>query len=118
MEAGKQNRLKADLLAERFPEVANVTINMTYYQKGANPVLMVRTIHMLPMDPACFNMACMIKGCIEGGFDLTPTIGKMVKSRKKIGKGRLVCRGKTDARVSDHASVDYEIGIQYHRRSR
>lgn len=118
MELNRQNRLATGLLSERFPEVSSILINMTYYQKGVNPVLMLRTIHVLPSDSAYFNMDCMIKGCVDGGFDLTSVIKKTVKARKKTVKGKLVCRGKTDTNSADHASVDYEIGIQYRKKSR
>ncbi len=117
MELNRQNRLAMGLLSERFPQVASILINMTYYQKGANPVLMLRTINVQPPDSAYFNMDCLIKGCVDGGFDLTSIIGKMVKARKKIAKGKLVCRGKTDTNSPDHASVDYEIAIHYGRKS-
>jgi hypothetical protein len=95
-----------------------MVINMTYYQKGANPILMLRTINVIPTDSAYFNMECMIKGCVNGGFDLSRVIAKMVKAHKKVGKGKLKCRGKTDVDSSDHASIEYEIGIQYKKKSR
>ena len=118
MELNKQNKLASGLLSERFPGVSGMVINMTYYQKGVNPVLMLRTINVLPTDSAYFKMECLIKGCVDGGFDLAPVIRSMVKNRKKVGRGKLVCNGKTDTRTSDHASVEYEITIQYGRKSR
>jgi len=118
MELNRQNRLATGLLSERFPEVSGILINMTYYQKGANPVLMLRTIHVRPSDSAYFNMDCLIKGCVDGGFDLTSVIKKMVKDRKKTGKGKLVCHGKTDADSLNHASIEYDIEIQFGKKSR
>ncbi len=118
MELNRQNRLATGALAERFPQVASMRIHMTYYQKGVNPVLMLRTINVQPPDSAYFNMDCLIKGCVDGGFDLTSIISKMVKARKKTAKGKLVCRGKTDTSSADHASVDYEIEIHYGKKSR
>jgi hypothetical protein len=118
MELHRQNKLATGLLSERFPEVASIVFHMTYYQKGANPVLMLRTINVLPTDSAYFNMECLIKGCVDGGFNLTSVIKNMVKSRKKIGRGKLSCSGKTDTNVPDHASVEYEIAIQYKKKSR
>ena len=91
---------------------------MTYYQKAANPVLMERTINILPASYAYFNMECMIKDCVNGGFDLTPAISDLIKNRKKSGKGKLVCKGKTSPVSPEHASVSYEISIQYIKKSR
>ncbi len=118
MELNKQNRLAAGLLSERFPQVSGIVISMTYYQKGANPVLMLRTVNVVPTDSAYFNMECVIKGCVDGGFDLSKIIANMVKARKKIGKGKLTCCGKTDVHPSDHASIDYEIDIRYNKKLR
>jgi hypothetical protein len=90
---------------------------MTYYHKGVNPVLMVRTVNFFPSGFAYFNMDCMIRGCVDGGFDLTSVISDMIKNHKKLRKGKLICNGKNDDLASDHASIDYEIRIQYNRQS-
>jgi hypothetical protein len=117
-EQARQNRLASGLLADRFPNVAGLVIRMTYYQKGTNPVLMLRTVHISPADFAYFVMDCMIKDCSDGGFDLTPVISDMVKTRKKTGKGKLDCHGKTEPETPDHASISYEIEIDYSKGSR
>ena len=117
-EQTRQNKIASGPLADRFPGVAGILIKMTYYQKGASPILMLRTIHVAPSDPAYFAMDCMIKDCTDGGFDLTKVIATMVKDRKKTAKGRLDCGGKTDPETPDHASVAYEITIEYRKKSR
>jgi hypothetical protein len=113
MELNKQLRLASGLVSERFPDVSGIVIHMTYYHKGVNPVLMVRTVNFFPSSYAYFNMDCMIRDCVDGGFDLTSVITDTIKHRKKLGKGKLVCKGKNDALASDHASIAYEIRIQY-----
>ncbi|MBM4139941.1 MAG: hypothetical protein FJ242_00375 [Nitrospira sp.] len=115
VELNKQRRVAAGLVSERFPKVSNIVIHMTYYQKGANPVLMVRIVNVIPTNYAYFNMECMIKGCSNGGFDLTSVINDMIKNHKKSGKGKLVCNGKSELLASDHASISYEISIQYNK---
>lgn len=118
MELNKKNRLAAGLVSDMFPEISGMVINMTYYQKGVNPVLMLRTINVLPTGYAYFNMECMIKDCSNGGFNLTSAIADMVKNHKKSGKGTLSCNGNNEALASDHASVSYVISIQYKNRSK
>lgn len=113
MELNKQLRLASGLVSERFPDVSGIVIHMTYFHKGVNPVLMVRTVNFFPSGYAYFNMDCMIRDCVDGGFDLTSVITGMIKHRKKLGKGKLVCKGKNDALASDHASIAYEIRIKY-----
>lgn len=111
----RQNRFAAGLVSERFPHVSGIVIHMTYYQKGPNPVLMLRTVNMFPASYAYFKMDCVIKGCDGGGFDLTSVVDDMVKTHKKLKKGALVCRGKIDALASDHASIEYDISIKYNK---
>lgn len=114
----KQRRLESGLVSERFPEVSGMVIQMTYYQeKGVNPVLMERIVNVIPAGYAYFHMECMIKGCVHGGFDLTSTIQNMIKSHKKLSKGKLNCEGKIDAVACEHASITYEIRIQYKKHS-
>jgi hypothetical protein len=118
MELSKQRRLEAGLVSDRFPEVSGMVIHMTYYYKGVNPVQMVRVINVFPTGYAYFNMDCLIKGCVNGGYDFTSVITNMIKSRKKMGKGKLICNGKNDDLTSDHASIAYEISIQYNKQSK
>jgi len=112
-ELRKQNNLAAGLVSDRFPEVSDIVINMTYYRRGANPVLMVRTVNIIPTSYALFKMDCMIKGCDGGGFDLTSVVADMVKTHKKVRKGALECSGNIDNLASGHASIKYETVIKY-----
>jgi hypothetical protein len=113
MELKKQNNLAAGLVSDRFPAVSDIVINMTYYQKGEKPVLMVRTVNIVPTSYALFKMDCMIRGCDGGGFDLSPVVSHMVKTHKKVSKGALECCGNIDNHASDHASIKYEAVIKY-----
>ncbi len=117
LELNKQQKVASGLVSERFPKVSGIVIRMTYYHKAANPILMVRTVNICPTSYAFFKMECMIRDCIDGGFDLTSVISKMVKHRRKSGKGKLVCHGSGEDNnlAPDHASVSYEIKIQYKR---
>jgi hypothetical protein len=118
MEQRKQDRLDAGLVSDRFPEVLGMVLNMTYYRKVASPVLMVRTVNVFPDSYAYFHMECMIDGCVNGGFDLTSAISQMVRNRKSSAKGMLSCGGEANLAGSDHASVSYEISIQYRKLSK
>ncbi|MGO9611902.1 MAG: hypothetical protein ACLPX5_02590 [Dissulfurispiraceae bacterium] len=113
MQLNKKNMIAAGLVSERFPGVSRMVIKMTYYQKVSNPVLMVRTVNVLPTGYVYFKMECMVKGCVNGGFDLTSIITNMVKKRKKSGEGSMVCSGKSDPVPPGHASISYEINIEY-----
>ena len=113
MDALKQKKIAAGLVSDLYPEVSSMVIQMTYFRKGSNPILMLRTVNIFPTGYAYFNMDCMINGCAGGGFDLSPVIKEMVKKHSKLKKGTLDCKGKSDDLTSDHAHIDYEITIKF-----
>src|SRR5208283_1572626 len=112
-----QMDLDAGLVSENFPTVSKITLVLTYYHVGAIPVLMVRTINLLPHSAANFKMNCAIPGCEGGGFDLTEIIATVVRGHKKTLKGNLACEGKNVAFDDDHASIDSEIIVEYNDSS-
>lgn len=116
MDLIKQLRVASGLVSDRFPQVNGIVIHMTYFRKGSNPVLMRRTVNVFPTAYAYFNMDCMISGCIDGGFDLTPVITEMVKKHTKLKKGTLVCSGKNADLESDHANIAYEVTIKFNKK--
>lgn len=111
-------KIAAGLVSERFPQVSGMVIKITYYQEATDPVLMVRTINVYPTSHAYFHMSCAVKECSGGGFDLTRTIAGLVKKRKKSAQGTMSCNGGGDKLVSLHASISYEIQINYKRASK
>lgn len=115
MEKNKQRKMEAGLISERFPEVSDIIVQMTYYQNAVNPVLMSRTINFWPSHHAYFNMDCMKRDCIDGGFDLTDIIAGMIKNHKKSSRGKLCCNGSVIPPADEHASVSYEITIKYNK---
>ncbi|MBI5409000.1 MAG: hypothetical protein HZA14_06510 [Nitrospirae bacterium] len=112
-ELKRQTNLAAGLVADRFPSVSDIVINMTYFQKGERPILMLRTINIVPASYAIFKMDCMIRGCDGGGFDLSSVVADMVKTHKKVKKGTITCQGNIDEQSSGHARIEYETVIKY-----
>jgi hypothetical protein len=117
-ELNKQRKLESGLVSECFPEVSYIVIHMTYYLKGVDQASMVRTVNFWPSRHAYFNMDCMIKDCVDGGFDLTSVINHMIKKHEKSGKGDLSCKGKISNRTSQHSRVAYKISIKYSTNSK
>lgn len=113
MKFNKNRRIESGLVSEHFPEVSDIAVNMTYFHRVEKQILMIRKVNFWPSSYAYFNMDCMIKGCVDGGFDLTSVIADMIKKHRKSEKGKLICNGKGEAISSDHASIVYEITIQY-----
>jgi len=118
LELKKNNMLAAGLVSERFPDVASIMFRMTYFQKTADPVLMTRTISFFPTNYACFHLECMREECTDGGFDLAPVVAGLVKKNKKTVSGKIVCNGKSEDLLRGHASIAYEVSIQYNKSSK
>lgn len=108
-----QMDIEAGLVSEHFPIVSKITLVLTYYHVAVIPVLMVRTINFRPDSAANFKMNCAIPGCEGGGFDLTKIIAAAVKGHKETLKGNLACEGKNASFDKNHASIDYEIIVDY-----
>ncbi len=117
-ELNKQHRVDAGLVSERFPGVSGIVIQMIYYRKSSNPAPMIRTVNFFPSSYAYFHMECMIKECVNGGFDLTSVIGTMIKKHEKLTKRKMNCSGKNDSLTVDHARISYEISVQYNKQLR
>ena len=118
MEIKKNAMLAAGLVSERYPEVSSIVLNMTYFQRTSDPVLMKRTVTFVCNNYASFHMDCMQEECTNGGFNLAPVVSELVKRRKKTVKGKLVCSGKNKVLGPGHASIAYEVNIQYKKRAR
>jgi len=118
MELKKKVMLAAGLVSDRFPGVSSIVLHMTYYQKTSDPVLMKRTVNFFPTHYACFHMECMREECTNGGFDLAPVVASLVKNQKKAVAGKLVCNGKSDSLRLGHASIAYEVSIQYAKQEK
>jgi hypothetical protein len=105
-----QKRLDAGFVTTHFPEVASIVISMTYRQKGLSKSL-PRIVNFFPSSYALFRIDCLSKECVEGGFDLTQVITKMIKNRRESEKGELGCGGGSPN--ADHSAIVYEVAIQY-----
>jgi hypothetical protein len=118
LELKKNKMLAAGLVSERYPGVASIVFRMTYYQKTSDPVLMTRTVNFIPTDYACFHMECVREECCNGGFELTPVVAGLIKNQKRTSKGKIVCKGKSETLPHGHASIDYEVNIQYSKQTK
>jgi hypothetical protein len=104
-----QQRLDSGSVAEHFPEVAGIVINMTYNQKGTKAIL--RTCNFAPGSYAFFRVDCLSRNCVDGGFDLTQVITAMIRNRKAVSNGALSCEGNDPS--TGHSDIVYEVAIQY-----
>jgi hypothetical protein len=106
----QERRVEAGFMAAQFPQVAGISINMTYNQRGIAKAL-PRVVNFFPGSYALFRVDCLSRGCADGGFDLTQVITGMIRNRREKAKGELNCEGNDPS--SGHSSIVYEVAIQY-----
>ncbi len=113
LEQNKKKRLASRLVSAKYPNISGIVINITYYHNVSDQILMHRTINVTPQDHAYFNIECMTKDCMDGGFELGSVISGLIKNHKRVARGRLICKGKGNSLGPEHASVSYEVHIKY-----
>ena len=75
---------------------------------------MERTVNMVPSSNIyLLHLQCSGGRCVNGGFDLTPSVEELVRAHKKSGKGKMVCKEMDASGVTNHASISYGISIKY-----
>lgn len=114
MELERTALMALGLISERYAGVSKIEFHMTYYQRSLHAVLMKRTLNFSPANYAGFHMKCMEDGCTGGGFDLAPVVAGLAKSHKKTTKGKVYCHGLNH--TFGHASMVYEVNIEYHKQ--
>lgn len=110
-----EKKAATKLLSECFPRVSKIVILMDYNPDSSR---MMRTVNYYPSDNAFFQLHCMRKDCIDGMFDLSRAISGMIKTRKKVDRGEMVCRGEGCSQSKDPVRIFYEIRVQYGRNSK
>jgi len=105
-----QRRLDAGVVATHFPEVAGISISMTYNQRGIAQSL-PRTVNFFPSSCALFKVDCLNKDCVDGGFDLSRVITAMIGNHREVVKGNLSCDG--DGSSVGHSDIVYKVAIKY-----
>jgi len=110
-----QQKLESGLISEHFPKVSNIVIDVTNSYGKINPITVLRTLNFWPNSYAYFNIECLSKGCLDGGYDLDQVITMMIRTRKKSEEGELVCDGNNIS--FDHSNIHYKINIRYNKIS-
>ncbi len=105
----KQQKIEAGLMSLYFPNVSSIIIKMSYRQAGLSQSLL-RTVNYFPCSYAFFEVDCLNKECVMGGFDFTGILSSMVRTRLSTSSGEITCGGGP---VSGHSAVTYEITIDY-----
>jgi hypothetical protein len=107
----QQQKIDSGLMSSLFPEVKNIVIDMQYSQQGLRDCV-PRIVNFYPVSYAFFRVDCLNKECVDGGFDFTRILYKMVRNKSSVTKGEMNCAGNSGA---PHSSITYEVSIQYNQ---
>jgi len=119
-----QRRVATGLIGERYPDVLELVFELQYedpdgsainpsYQRP-RPRREVRG----PQASALFTFPCIEnRECIDGGFDLTRTLDRMLRARQPQHTASLSCQGWQDLeRIGAHrclCSLTYTVTATY-----
>ena len=106
----QQRKLDAGFVEAQFPEVAGIVISMIYTQSGIQKSI-PRVVNFFPGSCALFRIDCLNKECVDGGFDLSQVITRMIRNHKEAAKGDLICEGNSTS--ANHSTIVYDVAIQY-----
>ncbi len=104
-------KLESGLISEHFPDIASIFIKIKNSYGRKNPINIAREFKFIPESQAYFNVECLNKTCLDGGFDLAGVIDTMIKSHTGSGEGELFCKGSE--LPPEHSHISYKITINY-----
>lgn len=98
-------------ICDKFPEVRKLAINLSVRAPFEKIEPTVRGFSLGPDAMANFVFRCKNTECLEGGFDLTEEIEKMVAAYETDGHGRRVCQGWDGKSNMGHQRCYYELNF-------
>lgn len=114
----QQERISAGYIKDRFPKVASIKIERNFVDFDTDEHFSKDPEWNVPLTAyALFEIECPMYECVDGGFNLTDIITKMIKNKLTHKKGSFTCQGWQDQeRVGKHKCMTkllYEINIEY-----
>lgn len=108
-----KEKLGAEPVSRRFPEVSRIGIRMTYFSRPGKSVYLKRSINISPASPAYFNMECMVSRGYDRGLDLTSVITDQIRRHKPLVKGEVSFPRQEAGPPSVISNITYEIRVRY-----
>ena len=112
-------RAYADTLSlrERFPQVEQLAVHMTFTDAMGVGRCSAQMRSMSASAKAFFAIPCPRTLCLDGGFDLDAIVLDLIDSGAPLSAGTLQCRGWVDPKRADHArcllQMQYRIEVLY-----
>ncbi len=107
------------IISEAYPSVSSISIKKTYYDDSSNNQIGEIEVWNLPITTMRMyvDIKCILRSCIDGGFEITSDIISMIGKKETQRKSKLVCQGWQDEERVGHyyclSTLEYEINITY-----
>jgi len=98
-------------LSDKYPEVAKMGVNLSIRAPFEKIEPTVRGFSMGNDSMANFKFRCKNTECVDGGFDLTEEVDRMVSEYETSGHGRRVCQGWDGKDNVGHQRCYYELNF-------
>ena len=116
-EAWRRAYADTQSLRERFPQVEQLAVHMTFTDEKGVGKCSAQMRSMSASAKAFLATPCPRTLCLDGGFDLDAIVLDLLGSGEPASAGVLQCRGWLDPRRVDHArcllQMHYRIEVLY-----
>jgi hypothetical protein len=96
-QARRDRERSSPKVSQLYPHVQEIRIWLRFTPHDGPPTPVDRTKIWKSDDDAFFEIECLDRECICGGFDLAPVVDEAVKNRQTDVEGRLSCEGWQDS---------------------
>lgn len=98
-------------VGDKYPEVSKIAINLSIRAPFEKIEPTVRGFSMGADSMANFTFRCKNTECVDGGFDLSEEIDRVVKDYQTNAHGRRVCQGWDGKSNIGHQRCYYELNF-------
>ncbi len=109
--ADSQIEARGERIGDKFPEVSKLSVNLSVKAPFEKIEPTIRGFSLSPDAMANFVFRCKNTECIDGGFDLTEEIERMIASYETNSHGRRVCQGWDGRQNVGHQRCYYELNF-------
>ncbi len=102
---------EGERICDKYPEVGKLAVNLSIRAPFESIEPTVRGFSLGPDAMANFVFRCKNTECLEGGFDLTEEIEKMIAAYETSGHGRRVCQGWDGKSNMGHQRCYWELNF-------
>jgi hypothetical protein len=116
-QARRQREQFASKLSKLNPDVEEIRGEFRFTPNDPPQTPRDQTKVWWPDSDAFFEINCLDRECICGGFDLSRVIGEALRNRQTVVEGQLTCAGWQDReryrKNTCYNTLDYRLAIKY-----